>query len=107
MATRYGVEEVKKVLKVGEKKAYRIIKEINDRLFAEGMIIVHGTIPEREYNKLVAEQKSKKLIAKLNFEESVKLYNSLPTGHIMIDWLFDHMEKLDEERFERFLDGNE
>lgn len=48
-------------------------------------------------------EKAKKLISILDFEGCIKLYNELPSGHKMIDMVFDRMEELDEKRFDEFL----
>lgn len=49
------------------------------------------------------EQKSRNLISKLNFDECIELFERLPRGHIMIDWVFDRMEEIDPIRFEKWL----
>lgn len=49
-------------------------------------------------------QKAKNLIAGLTFEDCISLFNKLPSGHPMIDLVFDQMEKLDVDRFDAWLD---
>ena len=51
-----------------------------------------------------AMQKAKSLIATLNFEDCINLYNKLPKGNPMIDLVFDRMEELDIDRFDAWLD---
>jgi len=46
---------------------------------------------------------AKKLIEKLNFSDCEKLFERLPSGHPMIDLVFDRMESIDPERFEKWL----
>ena len=48
-------------------------------------------------------EKAQKLIGKLNFEECIELYNKLPKGSVMIDLVFDRMEEIDAERFDKWL----
>lgn len=48
-------------------------------------------------------KKADLLIRKLDFDGCEKLFNKLPNGHPMMDLIFDRMEQLDPERFERFL----
>lgn len=47
------------------------------------------------------------LLRCLNFAECVQLFEQLPPGTPIIDWVFDRMEELDSERFDRFLDGKD
>lgn len=47
-------------------------------------------------------KKAKDMIEKLDFDGCVKLFNQLPSGHPMIDLVFDRMEAIDPERFEEF-----
>lgn len=48
-------------------------------------------------------KKAEKLVAKLNFSDCEKLFEQLPSGHPMIDLVFDRMESIDPERFEKWL----
>lgn len=48
-------------------------------------------------------KKAKDMIEKLDFDGYVKLFNQLPSGHPMIDLVFDRMEAIDPERFEEWL----
>ena len=48
-------------------------------------------------------KKAKDMIEKLDFDGCVKLFNQLPSGHPMIDLVFDRMEAIDPERFEEWL----
>lgn len=48
-------------------------------------------------------KEAKKLIEKLNFSDCGKLFERLPSGHPMIDLVFDRMESIDPERFEKWL----
>lgn len=48
-------------------------------------------------------KKAKGLVEKLDFEGCEKLFEQLPSGHPMIDLVFDRMESIDPERFERWL----
>ena len=50
-------------------------------------------------------KKAKDMIEKLDFGGCVKLFNQLPSGHPMIDLVFDRMEAIDPERFEEWLGG--
>lgn len=54
---------------------------------------------------MTIEQKAKKLISNLSFDDCIDLFNKLPKGHVMIDWIFDRMEELDPEMFDLFLDA--
>ena len=48
-------------------------------------------------------KKAKDMIEKLDFDGCIELFNQLPSGHPMIDLVFDRMESLDPERFEEWL----
>ena len=48
-------------------------------------------------------KKAKDMIEKLDFNGGIELFNQLPSGHPMIDLVFDRMESLDPERFEEWL----
>lgn len=48
-------------------------------------------------------KKAKDMIEKLDYDGCVKLFNQLPSGHPMIDLVFDRMEAIDPERFEEWL----
>lgn len=50
-------------------------------------------------------KKANELLDKLDFRGCLELYNKLPSGNPMIDLVFDRMEALDPESFEKFLDG--
>ena len=50
-----------------------------------------------------AMERAKALIAKLSFDDCIRLYDQLDRGHPMIDLVFDRMEELDAERFEAWL----
>lgn len=52
-------------------------------------------------------KKAKDMIEKLDFDSCVKLFNQLPSGHPMIDLVFDRMEAIDPERFEEWLRESE
>lgn len=54
---------------------------------------------------MTIEQNAKNLISNLSFEGCLELFNRLPSGHVMVDWVFDRMEALDPERFDAFLDS--
>ena len=45
----------------------------------------------------------KSLLEKLDFDGCAELFEQLPAGNPMIDYVFDRMETLDPERFEKFL----
>ena len=47
----------------------------------------------------------KEKINMLSFNECVELFNELPKGNDMIDLVFDRMEQLDFDRFDKFLDS--
>lgn len=49
------------------------------------------------------EQKIKDLLNKLDFNGCLELFDRLPSGSPIMDLLFDRMESLDPERFEKFL----
>lgn len=42
-----GVNDVKELLRVGDSKAYAIIRELNKELSEQGYMIVRGKIPEK------------------------------------------------------------
>lgn len=42
-----GVKEVKELLKVGDSKAYTIIRQLNKELSEKGYLIVRGKIPDK------------------------------------------------------------
>lgn len=46
-----GVEEVKKLLGVGETKAYGIIKQLNTELNKKGYLTIRGKIPKEYLEK--------------------------------------------------------
>lgn len=46
-------------------------------------------------------KKAKDMIEKLDFGGCVKLFNQLPSGHPMIDLVFDRMEAIDPELMDR------
>ena len=48
-------------------------------------------------------KKAKDMIEKLDFNGCIELFNQLPSGHPMIDLVFDRMGSLDPERFEEWL----
>jgi hypothetical protein len=48
-------------------------------------------------------ERARTLVQKLDFEGCEEAFNKLPSGHPIIDLLFDRMEELDPERFEKFL----
>ena len=48
-------------------------------------------------------KKAKDMIEKLDFNGCIELSNQPPSGHPMIDLVFDRMESLDPERFEEWL----
>ena len=48
-------------------------------------------------------ERAKELLSKLNFEECIKLYDSLEKGNPMIDLIFDRMEEIDPVKFEKWL----
>ena len=48
-------------------------------------------------------KKAKDMTEKLDFNGCIELFNPLPSGHPMIDLVFDRMESLDPERFEEWL----
>lgn len=48
-------------------------------------------------------KKAESMINKLNFEGCEKLFEQLPSGHPMIDLVFDRMENIDPERFEKWI----
>lgn len=50
-------------------------------------------------------ERAKQLISKLSFEECIDAYNQMPKGNKIIDLLFDRMEELDKERFDKWLDS--
>lgn len=50
-------------------------------------------------------KKANELLAKLDFDDCIILFNTLERGNPMIDLIFDRMEALDEERFDKFLDS--
>lgn len=52
-------------------------------------------------DELVA--KARRMIEKLDFDGCVELFEKLPSGHPMIDLVFERMETLDAERFENWL----
>lgn len=54
--------------------------------------------------ELIMNQASEK-ISKLNFDECIKLYNSIEPGNPMIDIIFDRMDELDSKRFDNFLNN--
>lgn len=49
-------------------------------------------------------KKAESMINKLNFEGCEKLFEQLPSGHPMIDLVFDRMENIDPERFEKWIE---
>ena len=58
--------------------------------------IIHGGV-------LDMEAKIKSLLSKLDFDGCLVLFDQLPAGNPMIDYVFDRMEELDPKRFEEFL----
>lgn len=48
-------------------------------------------------------KKAAKLIEKLDFEGCEKLFEQLPTGHPMIDLIFERMESIDPIKFDTWL----
>lgn len=48
-------------------------------------------------------KKAKSMIDKLNFEGCEELFQKLPSGHPMIDLVFDRMESIDPVKFEKWL----
>ena len=48
-------------------------------------------------------KKAESMISKLDFEGCEKLFEQLPSGHPMIDLVFDRMESIDSERFEKWI----
>ena len=48
-------------------------------------------------------ERAKIMIERLDFNGCIELFNQLPSGHPMIDLVFDRMESLDPERFEEWL----
>ena len=49
------------------------------------------------------EAKIKSLLEKLDFDGCLELFEKLPKGNPMIDYVFDRMEELDPKRFDEFL----
>ena len=49
------------------------------------------------------EAKIKSLLSKLDFDGCLELFDQLPAGNPMIDYVFVRMEELDPKRFEEFL----
>ena len=50
-------------------------------------------------------EKTVDLLKKLDFEGCIELYDKLERGHPMIDLVFDRMEEIDPDKFEKFLDN--
>ena len=48
-------------------------------------------------------ERAKIMIERLDFNGCIELFNQLPSGHPMIDLVFDRMEAIDPERFEEGL----
>nr|UVY51924.1 MAG: hypothetical protein [Bacteriophage sp.]UVY62197.1 MAG: hypothetical protein [Bacteriophage sp.] len=48
-------------------------------------------------------ERAKIMIERLDFNGCIELFNQLPSGHPMIDLVFDRMEAIDPERFEEWL----
>lgn len=46
-----GVEEVKVILKVGNSKAYKYIRELNKELESKGYLTVRGKVPEKYFRE--------------------------------------------------------
>ena len=49
------------------------------------------------------ETKIKELLEKLDFDGCLKLYEELPSGSPIMDFLFERMEAINPVRFEIFL----
>lgn len=56
---------------------------------------------EKTFEELMEEVKEK--VQYLNFDECIELYERTPPGDPMMDLIFERMEELDPERFERWL----
>lgn len=41
----YGVHEIKELLGVSESKGYKLIRQMNDELTAQGFIVLPGKVP--------------------------------------------------------------
>ena len=48
-------------------------------------------------------KRARELVKHLNFDACIEAYNRLPRGNAIIDVVFDRMEELDPERFDKWL----
>lgn len=58
-----------------------------------------------KFNELMEKARNKAQL--LDWNSCITLYNQLESGHPMIDVIFDRMEEIDADRFDKFLDGEE
>lgn len=56
---------------------------------------------------MTEQQKAKAnaLLSKLNFDECLKTFNGIEAGNPMRSLIMDHMEALDPDRFDEWLDS--
>ena len=47
----FTVEDVSKIMKVSSQTAYRIIRQLNDELKAEGYITIAGRVPKKYFSE--------------------------------------------------------